>query len=431
MNPTNFSTGQRSPRSGQIALPAAAIIVAQIFNLPYRRVAPGMALKVVAASNFQGPWQTRGLRRLQICDTAECNSAPRRCSLAATSLLYVILFLSAGCAPDKPVEKASAPVAVKLVLPRRGEITRTIALPGNVLPYQQAALYAKVGGYLKTINVDKGDQVAEGATLVEIEVPELLADQSKFKAELDVAEIDYQRTVEAQKKAPDLVVIQSVDAARARDEVARANLERAETLLRFCKIIAPFSGIITKRSVDVGAFIPAATSGSAAPAPALLVVTDFSRVRVQVAVPEPETPFIHNDLPALVTVEELPGAGWPATVTRYTHSLDEATKTMLVEIEVPNPKGQLLPGMYATIKLGAETRTNVLLLPVDALVTEKTGTSVFTVVDGKAAKVPVKTGFNDGAFVEIQSGLPASGPVVLVGKQSLNPGQTVVTTEAK
>jgi membrane fusion protein (multidrug efflux system) len=354
-------------------------------------------------------------------------------SLQNHSLVLLLLLLMAGCKPSNPQEekKAAPPVAVKLIQPHRGDITRSVTLPGNVTANQQAALYAKVAGYLKTITVDKGDAVKAGDLLAEIEVPELLADQAKFKAELAVADIDNRRTIEAQQKAPDLVVRQTLDATKGRYEVAKANLDRAETLLGFCKISAPFSGVITKRSVDPGAFIPAATSASVAQTPALLTLVDFSIVRVQVAVPEPETAFIHNGVPVKVTVEELPGLTFSGAVTRYSHSLDEATKTMLAEIDIANPKGELLPGMYAMLKLGVETRTNALLIPVEGLVVEKAGSSVFTVVDGKAKKVPVKTGFNDGVSVEIVDGLKPDEPVILVGKQALNNGQPVSVAETK
>src|SRR5262249_15467518 len=156
----------------------------------------------------------------------------------------------------------------------------------EIKPYQEATLYAKVAGYLKTISVDKGDQVKAGALLAEIEVPELIAERGRYRAEVEVTGIDYKRLSESQKKAPDLVVPQTVDDARGKWDVAKAELERVETLLNYSRITAPFSGVITRRFVDPGAFIPAATSGSTAQSSALMTLTDFNRVRLQVAVPE-------------------------------------------------------------------------------------------------------------------------------------------------
>ena len=177
-----------------------------------------------------------------------------------------ISFVTTGC---WKFQSGPAPVNVQTSQPRRGPIARKITLPAEVAPYQQATLYAKVAGYLKSISVDKGDVVKQGDLLAEIEVPELLADKAKFAAEVQVAEIDYKRVQNAQKKAPDLVVPQTVDDAKGKFDVARANQERNDTLLGFTKITAPFSGIITRRLVDPGAFIPAASSGSAAQTAAL------------------------------------------------------------------------------------------------------------------------------------------------------------------
>src|SRR5438128_4743488 len=339
-----------------------------------------------------------------------------------------------GCNRSTPEAPPAAPPAASAQVThlKKGEITRSITLPSlNLRPYQEATLYSKVAGYLKTITVDKGDAVREGQLLAEIEVPEMVADLAKYRAEVEVAELDYKRVRDAQKKAPDLVVVQTVDTAKAQYDVAKANLDRLETLLGFAKITAPFAGVITRRMVDRGAFIPAATSSSAAQSAALVTVMDFSRLRVQVAIPEPEVLVIKNGLPAQMTVEELPGRAFAGTVTRYSHSLDEATKTMLTEIEIPNPQGELFPGMYASVKLVLERKNEALLLPAEALVVEKSKVSVFTVQDNKAKKVPVKTGFNDGISVKIVDGLKVEKRVVLVGKQTLTDGQSVIAVEAK
>src|SRR6266496_6731855 len=225
--------------------------------------------------------------------------------LALVVLALVGQGIFSGCKPStaEPTKESTPPVAVQVVQPKRGPITRQVTLPGEIKPYQQATLYAKVAGYLKTITVDKGDQVKEGDLIADIEVPEMLADLARNRAEVEVAELDYKRLSESQKKLPDLVVPQTVDNAKGKLDVAKAGLERTETLLGFAKITAPFSGVITKRMVDPGAFIPAATSGSAAQNAALFTLMDFSRVRVQVAVPETEVPFIKDGLPVQVSIQ--------------------------------------------------------------------------------------------------------------------------------
>jgi RND family efflux transporter MFP subunit len=329
-----------------------------------------------------------------------------------------------------PSEKPAA-VPVQTVQPTRGPITRFITLPGEIKPYQQATLYAKVAGYLRTIHVDKGDLVKEGSLLAELEVPELLADRTRYRAEVDVADIDFKRLSQSQKKAPDLVTPQSVDDARGKLEIARANLERNETLLNYAKICAPFSGIITRRMVDSGAFIPAASSGGAPESAAIVTLMDFTRVRLQVAVPEIEASRVAIGQPVKLTVEGAPGAQFEGKVTRYSYALDEATKTMLAEIELPNPESQLRPGMYATVRIGIEHKDDALLVPVDALVTEKVGASLFVLVDNQAKKTRVQTGFNDGQHVEITNGLDLDQKVILIGKRSLTDGQPVSISESK
>lgn len=341
--------------------------------------------------------------------------------------------LTTGCirSADQSQAKAVPPLNVAIVRAHRGEITRSITLPGNIAAYQQATLYAKVAGYLKTITVDKGDTVEKGDLLADIEVPEMIADLARLKADLNVAELDNKRVSEARKKAPDLVMPQTVDDAFGKREMARARLEQVQTLLGYAKITAPFSGVITRRWVDPGAFIPVATSASSAQNAAIVALADLSKMRVQAAVPESEARFIANDLPVQFTVAGLPDRQFKGTVTRYAHALDEATKTMLTESDVDNSDGALCPGMYATITLGVERKTGVLLVPGDALLVEKMRSSVFIVTDGKAKKIAVKTGFNDGASVEILEGLKPDEAVIRFCKQALNDGQPVIVIESK
>lgn len=350
----------------------------------------------------------------------------------------VIVSTFAWCACDRPAAtstgtpaSAPAPREVKAIRAATGAVTRAISLPAQIKPLREATLYAKVTGYLKTLAVDKGDEVSEGMLLAEIEVPELAADAAKYKAEVELANLEYQRVGDARKKAPDLVVPLSVDTARSRAEVARANLERAETLLAFTKISAPFAGIVTRRYVDPGAFVPAATSGSPQNA-ALITLVDFKTVRVQVAVPESEAALVQKGQGVKVTVEGLRGKVFPGQITRYAYALDPQTRTMLAEVELANPALELRPGMYATARIGIETKPGVLLAPAEAIVSEKASSFVYTLADQtKARKTPVKVGFADGERTEIVSGLAASQAVLVPLKGPLADGQPVKVLEAQ
>ena len=320
---------------------------------------------------------------------------------------------------------AAEPTPVKFTSAKRAEVHRWITIPGTLKANQQATLYAKVAGYLANVAVDRGDSVKAGQLLGELEVPELLADAKKYEADVKVAGVDLSRLEEARKKAPDLVLPQALDKARAASSVALANLERTNTLLQFAKITAPFPGMITGRFVDNGAFVPSATSGSAAQNAAIFTLMDYTTVRAQAAVPEVEVPFIRAGLPVKFTLEALPGKTFDATVSRSNGAIEEATRTMLVEADVPNADNTLRPGMYANVRIAVEKHIGVITVPVEALAMEKTNAFVFKVADGKAKKIAVKLGFNDGVNAEILEGLADGEGVILVGKATLNDGQPV------
>jgi membrane fusion protein (multidrug efflux system) len=323
---------------------------------------------------------------------------------------------STQTSPNPPMEVRTTQLSV-------GPITRSVILPAQVLALQQATLYAKVSGYLKSIAVDKGDEVAAGAVLARIEIPELVASRAKQEAELKVAQADYNRIQESSQKAPDLVVPEMVDQARGRFEVARASLEQSETLLRYATITAPFSGIITQRHVDPGALIQANSP--------IVGLMDFSKVRVQVAVPEVEASRLTVGQPVLVTSDNLPGRHFDGKVTRFTYVLDTASRTMLAEVMLDNPNLSLRPGMLVIARIGIEHKESALLMPVDALVMEKGNAFAYTVAGGIAAKHPIKIGFNDGQYLEVLAGLDARDAVILARKLKLTNGQPVRVTAAQ
>lgn len=335
-------------------------------------------------------------------------------------LCVMTVCFGAAMAADIPVAKLT-----------QGDITRWITVPGEVKAYQQATLCAKVGGYIQSVSADIGDEVKEGAVLAEIEAPELLAERDKLKAELDVAQIDYDRTSTAVKKAPDLVVAQTLDAAKGRLDVAKAGTSKNETLLEYAKVKAPFAGIITRRWVDKGAFVPAATNNGATQQAGLFVLVDVSKVRLQAALPEYESALAAKDKAVKFSVEALPGKTFDAVVTRLSGALDAATKTLLVEAEVDNAKRDLRPGMYATVKVGLETHKAATIMPVEGLVMEKTMPVAFLYKDGKAKRTVIKTGFNDGKNVEVTEGIGADDQILLVGTTAMTDGQTVSVKEGK
>ncbi len=347
--------------------------------------------------------------------------------------------LTAACTPSGNAAKAvSTTGSEKDTLPsvtvapvREGVLDRQIALPGTVRAYQEATLYAKVGGYLKSITVDRGDWVKPGQTVAVLEVPEMQAEVGKLEAEVHAAEVENKRVSEAAQRAPDLVTPQAVDTAQAKYEVAVQSLKRTQTLMDYANLTAPFAGVVTKRWVDPGAFIPAATSSSSAKSSAVVTLSDFGRVRVEVAMPQTEVPLVKAGLPAAVSVREIPGRTFEGKVTRIAYALDDSTKTMATEIEIPNGDGALRPGMYASVKIGLERKTGALLVPAEAVVMQKGKPFIFTVEGGKARKVALQAGLDDGVSVEVLGGLSSRDLVVISGGQTLSDGQLCRPVEAK
>lgn len=356
-------------------------------------------------------------------------------SISARIVVTVLLavgFIYSGCTPEtKPTPGVAAPLSVEVTQIKSGPITRSMMLPAQVRANQQAILYAKTTGYLKRCLVDRGDIVRAGDLIAELDAPELQADAIRAHADVQGARSDFERLSEAARRAPDLVVPLTVENARTKLEMAQAAVSRQETLLGFTQLRAPFAGTITKRWADPGALIPAATGSSSPTASAVVTLMDFSVVRVEVYVPEPEVPPVRTGMLAELKVDELPGRVFSGQVSRLGYALDETTRSMPIEIDIPNADGTLRPGMFATARLSVGTKASAPLLPLDALVTEKARTSVFLWVNGKAHKVLVKVGFEDGKNFEVIEGVPPEVPVIRTGRLPLAEGMVVERKETK
>jgi len=319
------------------------------------------------------------------------------------------LALVAAVLATIPAAIGAEPVRVTTTRPTTGEITRYVALPGTLRAQQQVTVQARVAGFVRSIPVDRGDRVSAGQTLAEIEVPELLAEKVRQQAEVKVAEAEARRLAAARERSPDLVTAQSMDMATGRLEMARADLEKTTTLLRYATLTAPFAGTVTARFVDPGAFVPA---GGAAGTSAVVTLADTSVLRAHVEVPEVEATRIRLGQPVRVSVEGL-GQAIGATISRHAGALDEGTRTLTVEADLANPEGTLRPGMSATVRLGIERRSGTTLLRTDAIGLEKNSAHVFVVDGGLCRKTPVKLGIQDGPVTEITSGLTGTEAVIV------------------
>lgn len=304
-----------------------------------------------------------------------------------------------------------------IVKPTTGTIHRWVSLPSTLAPWQQATLHAKVTGYIATLTVDKGDTVKAGQVLATLEVPELQSDISKSKAEVTAAQIEVKRLHAARAKSPDLILPQAIDDAEAKLAIAQASLERSETQIQFATLKAPFDGIITARHADPGSLATANTTK-------LLEVTDLSTVRLQIPVTELETGLVTVGKPVKAQIDAAGATPVEASISRIAYALDPATRTMLAEADLKNPELKLRPGMYAMTKIAVEKHEGATLIPVAALVMEKTNAFVFKHVDGKAMKTAVKIGFNDGTNVEVPE-LKADDVLLVTGTVALTDKQAV------
>ncbi|MFI5397839.1 MAG: efflux RND transporter periplasmic adaptor subunit [Candidatus Binatia bacterium] len=350
-----------------------------------------------------------------------------------------------GCDADRAEPPQSViPPSVTVVQVKRGDVVRSITLPGDLVGFYEAALHAKVSGYLNSISVDKGDTVTQGQVLAEIEVPELQQKLKRARANLEIQRLTRERLQRVWNSDKRLVAREDVDIAESKFEQAQADVEELEALVNYTHIVAPFDGVVTGRFVDPGALIQAggsetasASQGSAhvkGNAMPVVSVAAISKLRVYVYVPETETSDIHAGIPATLILKEFPGRTFTGSVARFAKSLDLSTRTMLTEVDLDNAEHVLYPGMYADVRLELARHPDALQLPTTAIGSaEADGHSfVYVVRDNRLKEVPVTLGISNEGWIEISAGLNETERVVKNLNASLQDGEQVsaLLTEA-
>jgi RND family efflux transporter MFP subunit len=331
---------------------------------------------------------------------------------------------------------AGAPtVAVARV--EREDLFREITFPAEFRPYAEVDLHAKVSGYVKELRVDIGDRVKAGELLAVLEVPELreeldhaVAAHQRAQAEYRDAHLAYTRLVAVNQEHPNLIAQQDLDTAEAHDATAqgtvaasKADVDKDQTLVAYTRITAPFAGVITKRYADPGSLIQAGTASNTQTMP-LVRVSDNSLLRLDFPVSVDYVRGIHLDGPLSVRVDSLGGRTFEGKIARFSHRVDDATRTMVVEMEVPNPALELLPGMYATVMLRVDNRPHALAIPIEAV--PPGGKSVL-VVNGsqRLEERAVTLGLETPGRYEVLAGLK-EGDLVMIGNPAqLSAGQRV------
>jgi RND family efflux transporter MFP subunit len=319
----------------------------------------------------------------------------------------------------------STPVDVQVTKATRRDLVYTVKLPANISPLYQTTLYAKVSGYLKWIGPDKGDQVKKHQVVAVIDAPEVEEQYQQAVSDFKIRKLTYERLAKVWQESPDVIAKQDVDVAEAAYQGAKHLMEQRVVMRDYTKVRAPYDGTITARFADPGALIQIATSSATSAIP-LFTIMDLDTVRVYANVPQDDSPWIvPGNTKATITVKELPGRSFTGTVTRSTLALDPATRSLLVEIDLPNKDHALRPGTFAEAALGLREIPQALVVPPQAVNSNHKGPSLFVIEQGSAKSVPVQTGISDGRWIEIASGLTGDEDVVVVGKRKLSDGMPV------
>ncbi len=375
--------------------------------------------------------------------------------------------LLSGCSASQSQHPAAAaPLAVAVCRVQRGNISHTLSIAGQFQPYQVVDVHAKASGYIRRIYVDIGDRVHAGQTLAVLEVPELNAQyrgtQSEARRSKDQIEqaqhevgraqslhaslqANYDRLQAAAKEQPGLIAAQELDDARSQADAAQARIdgakaglsaaqqgadtakadeERVGALQSYTTITAPLSGVVIWRYADTGALVQTGTNSETQTLP-LVKLSQSDLLRLRVPVPEDAIQYVHVGDPMSIRVDALQQS-FNGKVVRFTRNLDMSTRTMETEVDVPNPKLVITPGMYANTYLQLAHKENVLTVPLSAVQgTGRTGTVLVLDANNAVGQRQVETGLRGSLLVEITKGLNEGDTVILGDAGAYRGGERV------
>jgi RND family efflux transporter MFP subunit len=383
--------------------------------------------------------------------------------LIPVAMAGLLAALLTSCSHGSGAEASTTTVdelpVVAVAKATRADLSTGLVLTAEFEPFQEVDVMAKVSGYIRKINVDIGDRVQAEQLLATLEVPEMQDDLTRASASLDeagaelaaardelqraesahdMAHLSYSRVLDVSKREPGLVPQQDVDEAHSRDLVAEAQVSSAKshisageqrirvsqaeqarfkTLYRYTSINGPFAGVVTKRYANEGALIQAGTASQTQAMP-VVRISQNGLLRLQLPVPESAVPLVHLGEQVDVKVSTL-NRTFPGRVARFADKVDESTRTMKTEVDVPNATLELVPGMYAEVDLTTAQRNAVLSVPVEALDGSGSSTRVFVVrPTGVIQVVAVHPGIETADRVEIRSGELKDGDDVVIGTRS-------------
>jgi membrane fusion protein, multidrug efflux system len=309
----------------------------------------------------------------------------------------------------------------------RTPATRVLRLPATVRGFDETDIYAKVPGYLKDLYVDKGDRVRAGQLIARIDSPETDQQVANYRANYELAKI----TLERDKVLLQTGVIarQDYDNQNAAMLQAKATWEQYKMLQGYEVLRAPFDGIVTARNVDPGHLVPAAT-GATSTTSAIVSIARLRPLRVFTYVPQSVTPFIKNGDQATITVNEYPGRQFKGSITRHPDALAPDSRTMLVEVDLPNEDNALYPGMYGQAQFVVSVAQGAPMVPDDALIFRDNKIYVPVVRNNRLHLAEVKLGYDNGVSVQVTSGINYSDVVALNVGQAAREGAPVQPVHA-
>jgi membrane fusion protein (multidrug efflux system) len=378
--------------------------------------------------------------------------------ISLTALLIGAITASCGgrASDTRTAAPAAGPVTIDVTPVLEQPLDVELSLPGELTPYQSVAIYSRVTGFVKAVHVDRGSRVRSGALLATLEAPELVAQRSEAQSKLQAAEAQLAvarakadadastfQKLKAASATPGVVAGNDVlvaekasDASRSQVVAAQQNVEAARQSLNgvrdieaYLRITAPFEGVVTERNIHPGALVgPTAASGSAPP---LLRVVENSRLRLVVPVPEAYTAELKAGTVVEFTVAAYPGQRFSGTVARIASAVDVSTRTMAVELDVPNRDGRLASGTFCQVSWPIRRSRPSLFVPGSSVATTTDRTFVIRIRDGKTEWVDVRTGLTSGPLVEVFGDLHAGDQIARRGTDETRPGTAVRPHQVK
>lgn len=339
--------------------------------------------------------------------------------------------------PARSAGAATAPPTVQVIRPHEETLRSTVRLPGTARALYRVDLYSRVTGYVTRFTLDRGDRVRKGQTVARIDVPDMPGQIERARAVVASAEADVagrqarDRRLRAAAEASAAAVAATqleestaaLGEARGRLTAAQAELRRLQAIERDATLVAPFDAVVTNRLVDPGALVDASTSGkNHVP---LVTLEAIDTIRVFVDVPEMSVPAVRPGTAVRIEARALRDRTFEDRVSRIGSSLDLSTRTMSVEIDLPNRDHAVLPGMDLVVTLDLGERPHALTVPAEAVHADADGSYVWIVRGGRAHRRRVRLGVDTGSRVEVAGGLAAGDAVVLGGAALVEEGSLV------